>query len=475
MSEPIKNRLQNRRQWILSKNVQNKTANWLSIKVDNEHILQYQKDAKVQIINTSIGLFALIGIVTDLDGELKNLDVVSEEQLDEDLLHERIARKLGGTYVLIFTKNNDLTVYNDPAGLMGVYYDKTGRAASSPNLLTPLLPDLLVENSFRFSKGNDWYTGSTTPYSGVKKLFPNCSLELKTGRIKRYWPKPSDFQFTHNTTDGKIQKICDLLKGGISSALAQGQVLCSITGGQDSRVVLAACKDSWQAIDFFTIKADWVARDDISLAALLAKTTSINHKFIDYASTPAWLDELYNEIGANESIGARREIAGTCLQLEGHNKIHINGNLGALCKSYYWHNTHPKEFKISAVTRDFIDPGKIIFDGISEWVSTIVEIKEAHILYNLFYLEQRGGRWISAGENCSRLFYESFTPFNHREIFCLISSLPLELQCSGKLLKIFVQKLAPELLHVSYCRTRRKYSKYIPEKFKNKLRKLFKR
>ena len=113
--------------------------------------------------------------------------------------------------------------------------------------------------------------------------------------------------------------------------------------------------------------------------------------------------------------------------------------------------------------RDFLRPGTTTKEGITYWRETLSDIDNATILYNLFYLEQRGGRWIAAGENCSRLFYETFTPFNHRDIFSHICCLPLELQRSGTLLKLLVKNMAPELLDVPYCTARRNWTKYIPE------------
>jgi hypothetical protein len=463
-----------RRQWYLGTQAPSPRIDWQKLPISLGYTLYYHSDLKViYSLVDGIGVI-IIGIAINPHKPYNNPIIELQCSLNDIDLLEKNIELLGGSYVVIVSLAQKIMVYNDPAGMMGVYYGG-GCTASTLTLLSPLKKNNDINDDIEFGPGNDWYTGSTTSNKNIKKLIPNCSLNVIDGSIKRFWPKSFHFHDDYSETQSTLNAIVHLLEGMMSGVVSHGQVICSITGGYDSRVVLAACKAHWQFINFFTLRADWIQKDDIKYAAMLARETNINHTFYDIVSTPKWLDELYNEIGVNESIGTRRNIIGTCLLLAGKDTIHVNGNLGALFKSFYWHNNRPTSFKVSAVIRDFVNPGSTIINGVNEWRETVSGINNASILYNLFYLEQRGGRWMSAGENCSRLFYESFTPFNQRKIFSLICTLPLEMQYGGHALKLLVEKMAPELLRIPYCKARRNWSKYIPGKVKNKIKQILKK
>jgi hypothetical protein len=471
MNNEQKQNLIFRRQWCIKKKPPNAKIEWLSLPLSCGFSLFFHRDLRVySLVDNGLGV-VLLGLA--FNPETPHKDPLQE--LFEAAKHSGITKvltNLGGTYAVIHFSKTELKIFTDPSGMMGVYFSENG-AATSPILLGPLSKDEQVSNDFPFHLGNDWYTGMITPYFGIKKLIPNCFIDLLKGKVSRFWPNSDLFERNYKEPKEILATLVELLKGMMTGVLSRGTVLCSITGGQDSRVNLAASKNNWSEISFFTLRGGPVKQEDIKIASILSKTTGITHNFYDVTATPLWLDILYNEIGADESIGARRDIAGTCLQLEGKNIIHVNGNLGALCKSYYWHNNAPKTFKVSSLVANFSKPGESTLNGIREWLDTLPPL-DPSVLYNLFYLEQRGGRWISAGENCSRLFYESFTPFNSRQIFALINALPHELQSSGQLLKILTHQLAPELSTVPYCRFRRNWSKYIPEKLKSHIRNLLK-
>lgn len=460
-----------RRQWYLGLITPNPSIDWKKLPVSSGYALYYHKDLKIvsSLIN-DIGV-VIIGIAINPQKPFSNPITELHDSIDDLNLLEKKIELLGGTYVVVVALAHKIMIYNDPAGMMGVYYSE-GCAASSVAMLSPQKRCVDTDFDFEFGPCNDWYTGSTTAFKSIKKLIPNCALDVISGSIRRFWPINSHIEEDCSGAQDVISAIANLLKGMMSGVVGHGQALCSITGGQDSRVVLAACKEHWQSVNFFTLRSDWIQKNDIKYAAMLAKETGINHTFYDVVSNPEWLDTLYNEIGADESVGARRNILGTCLQFAGQDVIHINGNLGALFKSYYWHNKNPTNFKVSAVIRDFFDPGNTIIAGVREWQETLSGITNPIVLYNLFYLEQRGGRWMSVGENCSRLFYESFTPFNHRRIFSLICALPLDVQYGGSTLKLLVEQMAPELLKIPYCKARRNWSKYIPGKIKRTLKQL---
>jgi len=461
--------LQFRGQWYIGRQSPIIDFHWEKYPLADGFFLYIHKDQRVDFNEFNGVSVAVIGLAFSPQFPQERLaSRLAPIANDEELFLNEL-NNLAGSYAIILFSKGQLKLFNDAGGLMGIYFEKH-KAASSLRLLAPLEQDKWLDENYKFELGNDWYTGSNTAYTNHKKLIPNCSLDLHAGKYERYWPLDDFTQpYQKHTDEELVNMIVSLLRSMMTGVAVQGDLLISITGGQDSRVILAASKSIWKSQKFFTISGKGIDSDDIKISELLAKATGINHKFYPIVSTPDWLYKLYDNICAGESIGMRREISGTCFKMEGVNTIHVNGNYGALCKSYYWHNKSPQIFKQSSVMRDFTLLSKLTVEGVNEWTKTLPELKATQ-KYNLFYLEQRGGRWISAGENSSRLFYETFSPFNQRMLFTYICSLSEDLQHGGKLLKILTARMSSEISGIPYAKARRNWSKYIPGNVKNKIK-----
>jgi hypothetical protein len=474
METPVPEYFLFNRQWYLGRNEPYLNFKWNEIPLAKGYSVYAHINLKVSITKTDDHSGIVVLGTAFYPNALDDTNLLPlAHQIHGSKSFEDEIVKLAGSYCIIVFNEEEIVIYNDAAGFMGVYYSNNV-ASSTPTLLSPLVRDNRMDEDFNFKDGNDWYTGSITPYLNIKKLIPNHSLSLRSGTSKRFWPTSHEFtDSNHVEVDVTIKKIINLLQNMMIGIVTRGDVFASITGGQDSRVVLAASKSVWDKIHYFTFQGPTVKRNDVIYARMLAENLGLKHQVQQIVPTEDWLYTLYDSIGAGESIGARREIAGTCLKFAGSKVIHANGNLGAICKSYYWEGKKPTRFKTSAVLRDFTAPSQITFNGVKEWRETTPDLS-VMVLYNLFYLEQRGGRWMAVGENCSSLFYESFSPFNHRQLFEYICSLPIDIQYGGNLLRILTKEMAPELLTVPFCKARRNWTKYIPERIKSKVRKLVK-
>lgn len=365
--------------------------------------------------------------------------------------------QLSGTYVVLHCFADEVEVYTDPAAMRGVYYFE-GRAASTPLLLPGVRRDHSLDRMFPFGQPDDWYPGDLCPYMNTKALFANHRLKLATGRADRFWPlqRPSQRQ-----ADEAIATASSLMQATIRSALRRWRIVCSITGGKDSRVSLAACGPQVDQIEFFTLRSDNTKACDNEYPAQLAAMFSLRHRIIDVPQPDPGLLQLYDTQVGGMAIGERRRIVSACEQLGGSRVVHLNGNLGAIAKGFYWHNRHPASVRKHSILREFVNRPKPVTDAIDRWVDSLPDVN-ASTAYNLMYLEQRGGRWMGIGETGSQLFYDSLSLFNNRQVFEALSGLPPRLLSDGSLLKRLVQEMWPELLSVRYCHATRGWSKSLP-------------
>lgn len=445
------------RQWMIHSGRGVHPGHWQTFRFPSGETLAWHPMTRVKIFQAGSGGIVAIGLlVNPLD---EDLGLYREENLDHDHL-VRALRRIGGTYVVCRFTQTEVVAYTDPAGMMGVYYC-ADVAASTPALLPGLRRDEAIDREFPFRGVDNWYTGSLTPFVGVRALLANHTLKISDKTSRRFWPEAGGFR--SRSKKDALAECGRLLRGMLLGVARLGRPLVSLTGGRDSRVNLAASRDVAATVEYFTIRGPNVKHCDLDIPRRLAESFGLQHVFYDCEEAPEWLFSCYDEIASGLSIGARRDILGGVIKAASDDAIHVNGNLGAITKSFFWHSSDPREVRLAALLKEFANKAPCIARGAQEWLDTVPPGISPAAVYNLNYLEQRGGRWAGAGENASSIFFESFTPFNSRELFEQISSMPATAVAGGTLLKDFVDVLWPELLSVPYCRNYRKWGAYLPK------------
>ncbi|MDQ8201098.1 hypothetical protein QEH56_23230 [Pelagicoccus enzymogenes] len=426
----------------------------------SENFLFAHDDLQIHTHTDEKRTIAILGVAVDERLCSKKIELDAIRTIDEAIQH---TINLAGYYVVVFSINGTDHILTDPGGMMGVYY-KDGEASSSINLLKDVRRDSTITDSFHFRDTDDWYTGSTTPFVHVKYLLANHVLNLETNKVQRFWPTFDCGEISHH--EG-VQRCCEILKHAANKYVEMGEVLVSLTGGRDSRVNLASMVDHSKSITTFTLSSPKIKNCDIEIPKSLAALTKVNHLVIPIEENDIDTLNLYDEISGGLAIGARREVASTCKQLSDKNYIHISGNLGAITKSFFWHNKNPKSVKVSALLKEFIAKPPCIIDGANEWLKTVPTGLRPTFVYNLMYLEQRGGRWMGPGENASSLFYQPTSLFCSRRLTEIACSMPTQTQVGGQLLEDLASALWPEVGEHSYCKNTRGVTSFIPRGLKN--------
>jgi hypothetical protein len=456
-----------RRQWAVLRGHDSRPHGWQCMNVCNGYVLVAHPEASVRCVECPDGRFILVGVVVDTSHPCSDAAVRLRGTSPHDVRNlVEVLRDWTGTYVLLACFSSEAWLYTDAASLETVYYGG-GRAASSPLLLPGLRRDDDLDRQFRLSGVDDWYPGSLCPFVGTRALHANHRLELGSGRLERFWP---DHDPPPVSRPDAVDRIGQLLRVAVVGLHRQSPVLASLTGGKDTRLCLAASKDLIDGIEFFTIRAPCVRTCDLAIAGALADRFGLNHRFIDDEPAPGWLLSLYDEMSAGMSVGARRDIVGACRQLASDKYVHLNGNLGAMAKRFFWPSKDPQSVSMTSMARWFANNAPCVEQGLEEWFSTVPDLAPATV-YNLMYLEQRGGRWEGVGENASKLFYGSMSPFCNRRVFELISGVPPPEQGHPLLVDI-VRSLWPELLEIPYCRPPRRWTRVIPKGLRARLRRL---
>jgi len=413
---------------------------------------------------------ALIVLGLAIDPEAPTESLCARMEKDPELSERTLLRELasfGGMYVVLRSDDTGVRLYTDPGAMAPVFFGR-GRAASSPTLLPDLRRDPEIDRQYTLSGSDDWYPGGLTPWREVSALLANHRLDVASGERMRFWPTCGPEAIGHR--EG-VERAGALLRGMIDGARHAGEPILSLTGGRDSRVLLAASRPWKEELSYFTIRAKGVKACDLEIPARLAADHGLRHEFVDAPAADAWLTELYDELSAGLVTGAPREIIEGCRRVSGPRTIHLNGNLGAITKSFFWPGPQPRRVSQRALTKEFVNKAPCIREGIAEWMQSLPELPPA-VAYNLMYLEQRGSRYAGIRDSASSLFFESCAPFNHRGVFEAVCGLPADVQWGGGLLVDLVEAMWPELLAVPYCRVTRNWGTFVPKRVKEGAKRL---
>ncbi len=459
-----------RRQWIVQRADEPKPFDhWIRRPLNASMTLVHHPETRITQVGTADEGVTIIGIAVLPDEPLR--DVMDLFAQPGQRSHDAIVRSLrhvGGTYALIRHDSKGVWIYTD-AGIMGVYH-ADGRAASTPRLLPDLQRDAAIDRAFPLGGAggaNEWYPGSLTPFLGVRALLANHCLCVESGRSQRFWPVAD---IAPAAPDAHIDRICTILRGMMIGAARRGDLLVGLTGGRDSRTVLAAAQPIAGDCELFTLRSEHTEAGDIEFPREMARRFGLRHRFVDVASSASrWLINWYDEMTGGMVVGAGRQAVDACRELSGLNRIHVNGALGELAMPYYWHSANPRSVRLRSLAKKQGSKPPMIMAAVREWFESVVKgggHLNAATIYNLMHLEQLGGRWWSAVETAGSLFYESFTPFCHRELFEHLCALPPRMIYENGLRREFVRRLWPDLLSVPYCRPSRRLAAYVPRHLK---------
>lgn len=453
-----------RRQWAILEEGDVLPDGWPTIHLSQGLQLTHHPEASIfRSMTPTEPVIILIGTVVQPLGRGADVNpLINSADLIDHRARVRLLHSLGGIYVLVCAEVDRVLVYTDPGGLMAVYYGD-GRAASTPTLLPGLRRDLELDEKYRFRGSDDWYPGDLCPYVGVKALLANHVLELPSARIERFWPLQAPERIEKPAS---VEAVCEILRGMARGYLDSGPSLYSLTGGQDSRVNLAAVRPWVQEVEFFTIRGPHIKQCDVEHAAALANRFALNHRFVDNEDPPVWLRELYSETCAGLETRGGSSVLGACQHLASDEYIHVSGALGAITKSMFWPSKRPKTVEISALASEFVSRSDVLVDALGRWRDSLDPGLPAPMVYNLMYLEQRGGRWQSVSELGSNLFYRPATLFSSRELFEQVCGMPIQDQYGGGLLFDFTRKMWPDLLEIPYCPVTANLGTYIPKRMR---------
>jgi hypothetical protein len=449
-----------RRQWIVGADLAAFNPAWLIVDLASGHTLIHHPDLRISARRDGDKQIVMLGVAIHTTSSCAPpLSVI--EKLDRESIVEWLLR-VAGRYVVLFSEEDNLYLYTDPAGTMGVFHIP-GRAASTPGLLPRAEDQEFRNTAIQPELEENFFPGTMCARGGVNALMANHELHLNTGITQRFWA-PALFQTIDRPP---IQELCELLQRIVIGIRSSAQLLVSLTGGRDSRVVLAAVRAFAVEVRFFTILTPHSDDNDARYSSQLAVKFQLKHEVVRSLSVPQWVTSAYDEIGSGMVHARMRPELDGVRRIDTSGCVHVGGFGGEVLRGQLWPSRRPKRADTKTLTRQaFSRAAPSVVEGVDQWRRSVPLDTSPSTVFDLFEFEQRGGRAAGIAEACSGLFYETVLPFNSRELFQLIQRVPLEMRYAGTLNSALIRTMWPQLLEVPFTQCGRPWWKSLPKPIK---------
>ena len=324
-----------RRQFALGSAPVAVDSSWVSVAIGDGSYLSYSRALPVAVARDRDGcVWYLLGLVVETDPTKPRPpeQIATASTGEVDTLHSTWC----GRWALV----GGGALRTDASGLLGCFYgrDRDGKllVSSSAALLHAQLGGS-PSPPLRHGVGMDWYPPPASRFSGVRRLLPSQTLVLGD----QDWPVRPRPLMAHRRVEQPYEETLVDLETSLRTALRNlasiGRPLwLALTGGYDSRLLLAAMLRERLDFSTFTFDNPGMSRTDRMLPRLLARDADVPHRMIKRERFDEAQLRTVNEHTALHTTDRDRELhAWDHWRQLPHDAIVIGGNLFELGALYY--------------------------------------------------------------------------------------------------------------------------------------------
>ncbi len=400
-----------------------------------------------------------VGILIGQLISLKENKIINKLEVDCDYGTDQFWQELEGVfyeahgrYVAVLYNEGKGRVYLDANGILSLVYSEEKRSAASSALL--ILGDEGYRERFTaglFNRldvlGEGWFPSGLTAHVGLRRLLCNHYLELPAFKAVRHWPK-AEFAAAGDPV-ASAEEVVSRTAQAIGILVNEGRVAASLTGGNETRFILACARKHIGDIAFFTVDGPTSQRD-VSIAKTLTARFGLRHRVLPCrVATPeqqaAWLLRVSHTVGGTNrlyhpSVWALADVA----------DFSIGGLGGEIGRAFFWRATDTMTMELSArdiVARFGMPIESDVVEATETWAATVTAFNPLTRL-DLAYLELRMSAWAFAQSYAQPVQFRPLHPMISRRIYDLMLSQSPAAKRGNWLLRAGIRLAWPELLDV---------------------------
>lgn len=448
-----------RRQFVVGPGPWREYPDWGVLQLPETGVLSFCPTLPVEIVADADGAtWALLGLALQTDPARP--DPGAEIATTPTPLVPQLGIAWAGRWALVGSG----TVYPDAGALLGCYYwnQPANRrvAACWVSSSAAMLGRTAMEygssespHGLAHERGLDWFPPPASKFSAVRRLLPSQQLKIAGGRPEpRPWlPDPSARGSYDETLAEVGQQLVTSLRRLRLRAGAVAWV--PLTGGFDSRLVLAAALRAGLPVRTYTNYRRRMSLGDLKLPEQLARAAGVAHEWHRPRRTLPDAEREYDEHSARETAGVDRTYfargqwdfarLGDCV---------LRGGCFEVGRCYYYRrfpaadgSTPPPAATIAEGLHE--PPDTPVTAALAEWTEAVDHSPVPALDWrDRLYLEQRLGGWLSAVEQSLDLAVpERIHVANAAATYALLLGLPEEVRASSRHQRDLIARLVPPL------------------------------
>ena len=401
--------------------------------------------------NNLIG--ALLGCPIDHNQQkVISHNLLVSEKFDKDNVERWVEDNIycfSGSFLFVLDSDECRRVYLDADGTLSAVWDTEKKMVAATTAL------LLDEDYFdRFDselyhhldvRKEGWFPAGLTAHFGIDRILVNHYLDLDTWKQIRHWPT-KQIPITTNPT-ATCSRIAATTHAIVQTLCNTGTVSMTLTAGNETRLLLACCRDMTDRLEFTTVSGPTTRLDAIR-AQELAKRFDLNHRLLPIREATAQEQEEWHA-RAGQCIGGSNMITHPTVSLMAERDYFVIGLGGEIGRAFLWQNSDCPDTEISSKMiegRLGMPPHERVHDAISAWLPGL-EGFDAFLKLDLAYLELRMGCWAYAQSYCNPNV-RNISPLICRETYTNMLSLPPEMRRNNRMILDTIEQTWPDLLDI---------------------------
>lgn len=427
-----------RGEWLYSNEAAPPFRSWSSRKLGSGY-LHVSPGTLVQVLNGGI-----------IIGEWAPIPEAAQGSTSD--VHDVARLTLAGQFTVLSPDK----ISSDPGCLKPVFYQEERRlASSSPRLLAELTGATLSPIEVLHGSRPDWMPGPCTRAAGVKRLLTSQKLSLTN------FQPVATFLVSKASSPRPVSDIARALRSIFHEFKERGEeVWIGLTGGYDSRVLLAAAIAGGAKVVAFTFAGKLVP-DETAVTARIAAQAAVPYRVIGPA--PIVRDDLdyfiWQSIGQCTGLDSDLCASGLWKEIPAEALV-IRGFGGEFGRQFY-HGILPDNDWLSSADRSQLytrlarpwmrGRQPTIQRAFEDWLGWVAKTPFAFDPRDRLYLEQRIGAWCSSNEQAlSATQRRRINPMNADYIYARMNLISGAMKPTSAWQEDIIKELAPQLLEVPF-------------------------
>ena len=369
---------------------------------------------------------------------------------------------LGGKYLIIYADATGCYLIPDATASIPILYTISSNDFVCSSYEMPIVNHLHIAPNPKLQKIRDSGEISqampydVTCYREIKVLLPNHVLDCRKQSAKRF--VNAAVRQPEITAEKAAEITAPYIERIAAYYAAQYKLYCPITGGRDSRVVLAyldrECHHAGKDLLCYTMRHSYHHgnEDDLVIPEQLAKVGHFRYEqTADEPETSCAYDELDNLLGQGRYAKRTAVLADTIYKHYGDGAI-VNGDIIGQVGKCSLHRDIPEALATAAYFRCKVhNYAKETKAYLKDWIQDIHSTDEHVNLFDLFSIESRMGRWAAQENTIYNIRGQRYLNiFNSRSIVYTWTNIPRKQRKTAALQKALIRRVKPELLDVPF-------------------------